>query len=718
MMSNPCRLFTRWLPPVAGVVALCLWGAASAAQVTRGPYLQSPAPDRITICWRTDEATTSQVITGAIPEATATPVSVAGMRTDHFVTLSGLQPATRYYYRVQGTPASGTAVDQGGADYWFDTPPPNGSAVPQRIWVIGDSGSHPGYAPYTAYYQPSINVCEAYRSATAAAGKTTALWLMLGDNAYNYGLDQEFQAAVFQKYPAALRNTPLWSAIGNHEIATAGPTFTTPVPYDSIMAFPKAGECGGVPSGSERYYSFDRGNIHFVCLDSTTPGNYNNVAGSGGMMDWLVNDLKATTARWIIAYFHQAPYSVGSHASDSEAEMTSMRANFCPVLEAYGADLVLAGHSHTYERSGLISGHYGFSSTWSETMRRQAGNGSDTGGVNAAGAFVTGPANAGGAYQKPVAGATSGTVYALVGSSGSLANWGNISPALVCPTPHPANLVSLRLMGGLVIETSGERLNARYLDQTAATRDDFTIVKGSTYSLGPPAPAFSAPGSPGLSFPVLRSGATGTADQVQVEVIPVSGNSPAPGITTVQFAAGSTGAAATFTPADGEDAGRFQVRIVPASKTVQPGAAAVPAYGIIGGEREGYFQATPALSWYATNFDGAVAAAADWDADPDGDGVPNLLEYALGGDPRAGDPEILPRGKIENGVFVYRYRKGAGRTDLTIAVKQSSTIKNWGPPGGSDVADGPPSVLGEARRLEIPVTAVSSFLRLEVLLTP
>ncbi len=40
-----------------------------------------------------------------------------------------------------------------------------------------------------------------------------------------------------------------------------------------------------------------------------------------------------------------------------------MRQNFLPLLEAWGVDLVLSGHSHSYERSFLLDGHYGVSST-------------------------------------------------------------------------------------------------------------------------------------------------------------------------------------------------------------------------------------------------------------------------------------------------------------------------------------------------------------------
>ena len=69
---------------------------------------------------------------------------------------------------------------------------------------------------------------------------------------------------------------------------------------------------------------------------------------------------------WTIVFWHHPPYTKGSHNSDSEIELIDMRLNFVPILEAYGVDLVLCGHSHSYERSKFIDGHYGNSRTFSD----------------------------------------------------------------------------------------------------------------------------------------------------------------------------------------------------------------------------------------------------------------------------------------------------------------------------------------------------------------
>jgi hypothetical protein len=141
-------------------------------------------------------------------------------------------------------------------------------------------------------------------------------------------------------YATQLRHTFLWPTLGNHDATTGG----TPGPFSfhDIFTLPQHGEAGGLASGSETYYSFDYANIHFVCLDSMSVSR----APGGPMLTWLEQDLAATDKDWILAYWHHPPYSWGTHNSDQEFELIEMRERALPVLERYGVDLVLCGHSH------------------------------------------------------------------------------------------------------------------------------------------------------------------------------------------------------------------------------------------------------------------------------------------------------------------------------------------------------------------------------------
>jgi hypothetical protein len=699
---------------VSLILALASMMPLEAAQIIRGPYLQSAAADRITVCWRTDVATTSGLSYGLSAVSLGTPVGEPGIRTDHAITLTGLQPATRYYYRVQGTPDSGTPVNVGGSGYWFKTAPTLGTPAPIRIWTIGDSGSS------NSEVVMSFNT---YQSATTSQGKTTDIFMMLGDNAYPNGTDGEYQNWVFNRYAPLLKNTPLWSAFGNHDgYSSTLPNFLGPVPYDSIFHYPTAGECGGVPSGSERYYSFDHGNVHFICLDTNNLGNYNDVPGAPlGMVDWLKADLESCSADWIIAYMHQGPYTKGkSHDSDVESYMIITRNYVVPLLESYGADLVLHGHSHVYERSRMIDGHYGMSPTFNQTtMVKWPGNGSDLGGVDAVGSFITGPAAANGAYQKPPATGRAGAVYSVVGASSSVANWVGDSSALVNPTPHPVHVTSLRAIGSMVIEVDGNRLNAQYLDKTGAIRDDFTILKGATYTLQPAVPATEGELS-GIAFPVTRTGFTAFAEAVPVGVTLISGDGVTPSQGIAVFTAGQSSTEVKFFPAGGPETS-FQAQLLPTTKIVQPGATPRAAYRIAGGPKFGYFGPTDpmtATTWYTSRFGAPPSSPAVWDLDDDGDGLPLLLEYALGGEPARNDSALLPQGKMESRSFIYRYTRPPGRSDLSYEILGSADLASWPLPALSDVNDGPVTALGEPRKVELPAASPLKFVRMKIGLLP
>ena len=178
---------------------------------------------------------------------------------------------------------------------------------------------------------------------------------MLGDNAYTEGTDAQYQTAVFDTYSDMLRKSVLWPAFGNHDALSAS-SVTQSGPYYDIFSLPTTGQAGGVASGTEAYFSFDYATIHFVVLNSEDTLSYDPAA----MIDWLSRDLAASNQPWTIALWHRPPYSKGSHDSDTEGNMVWMRANIVPMLEEEGVDLVLAGHSHAYERSFLLDGHYGY----------------------------------------------------------------------------------------------------------------------------------------------------------------------------------------------------------------------------------------------------------------------------------------------------------------------------------------------------------------------
>ncbi|HTU63976.1 MAG TPA: DNRLRE domain-containing protein [Polyangiales bacterium] len=435
--------------------SLFLFVATAAAQtLTRGPYLQNGSTSAISIRWRTSAATDSVVRYGTSAGSLTQSLSDGALVSDHELRLTGLAPNTTYYYSV----GSGSSTLASGPNTFFVTAP--SGAKPTRIWVLGDPGT--GNSSQAA-------VRDAYYNFTGA--RHTDLWLMLGDNAYADGTDAQYQSTLFNIYGTMLRKSVLWPTLGNHDGHSASSASQTG-PYYQVFTMPRSGESGGVASGTEAYYSFNYGNIHFVCLNSYDVSR----ATSGAMLTWLVNDLNSNNKDWLFAFFHHPPYSKGSHNSDSESELIEMRQNALPILESHGADLVLAGHSHAYERSKLLDGHYGSSGSLSSAMVLDSTSGRE---------------DSTGAYLKSALGPVpnDGTVYAVAGASGQISG-GSLN--------HPAMYISLNVLGSMVLDVDGDRLDAQYLDNNGTRRDYFTILKGGSGN-APPSVSITSPAS-GASF--------------------------------------------------------------------------------------------------------------------------------------------------------------------------------------------------------------------------
>ena len=420
--------------------AIAMFGCVSLfGQVVRGPYLQLGTPTSVVVKWRTGSPTDSKVSYGADPAALTSSVTDGTSTTEHEVTVSGLTPDTKYFYSI-GTTSETLAG--GDFDHYFVTSPLTGTEQPIRAWIIGDAGTANNDARA---------VRDAYQGFVDA--ENTDLLLMLGDNAYNDGTDAQYQAAVFDMYPQMLRNTVTWSTLGNHDGISANSSTQTG-PYYDIFTLPTAGEAGGVASTTEAYYSFDYANVHFVCLDS----HETDRSLGGAMMTWLVNDLQANTQPWVIAFWHHPPYTKGSHNSDSESQLIDMRTIALPIIEDYGVDLVFSGHSHSYERSFLLDGHYGDSTTFGPSMQRDAGGGQEENS---------------GAYAKSttINASHEGAVYTVAGSSGKVSSSGTLA--------HPAMFFSIRALGSVVLDVNGNRLDATFLDANGSVQDYYTLFKGA-----------------------------------------------------------------------------------------------------------------------------------------------------------------------------------------------------------------------------------------------
>ncbi|HND81910.1 MAG TPA: T9SS type A sorting domain-containing protein, partial [Chitinophagales bacterium] len=221
----------------------------------------------------------------------------------------------------------------------------------------------------------------------------------------------------------------------------------------------------GIPSGMEAYYSYDYGNTHFLALNSELYRVFvlwDLHASAIAFKNWLINDLKSSDKKFKVAYWHQPPYSKGSHDSDDfwEVFMGSMRDKVIPILEQYGVDLILCGHSHVYERSYLINKHYGLSHTFNRsTMLIDS---------------TSGNPDSNRTYLKYTYGANKdkGTVYGVIGNSGkSEPENGKMHPAMYKKYAADGGV------GSMILEVKGNQMTCFYYKENGELYDKFRILK-------------------------------------------------------------------------------------------------------------------------------------------------------------------------------------------------------------------------------------------------
>ncbi|MCY7357989.1 MAG: metallophosphoesterase [Rudanella sp.] len=434
---------------LAPLLLVCFFSSvhAQAPRLTRGPYLQVVTQTGITIRWRTDTPQASRVWIGTAATALNQSVTDPAAVTEHIVSVTGLSPATRYFYAI----GQGETRLSGDANHSFKTALPAGDTRPFRIWSLGDFGNGT---------QNQTDVYEQYKKATA--NRPADLWLWMGDNAYCCGTDEEYQKYIFDVYGPHLRSLPSYPVPGNHDYADQNQKFDSP--YFSVFSFADRGQAGGVPSGSKLYYSFDYGNVHFVMLDSfgLEDGKWILYDPTSPQVRWLERDLAANQASarkqtWTVVVFHHPPYTKTARDSDAEEALRLLRENLTPILERYNVDMVMNGHSHTYERTYRIRDHRGLAATFDPAQHL---------------AETTTARYDGSPNSCPILTKGKGIVYVVNGSGGALGG------AYFNNPNHPAMATTFKTIGGsLVLDVNDNRMDAQFIAADGSIQDRFTIMK-------------------------------------------------------------------------------------------------------------------------------------------------------------------------------------------------------------------------------------------------
>ncbi|GAB3164337.1 hypothetical protein GCM10027291_05490 [Telluribacter humicola] len=467
----------------------------------------------VTICWSTNIPTIGRVAYSSEPEyellggVVGTPVvDETSATTEHKITLNDLRVDWQYRYYIgtaydNANPTAGTLILEKSPDHFFRTPPAPGVKKKTKMWVLGDFGAY-GANEHNTWQDNVIQGMKNYMASQQTGPMD--MWLWLGDNAYEQGRKEQYQDKIFDKvrgrYDWIFRQTPFYGTPGNHDYYDGdynnGLHHT--ITRDSIIRVQKKihyydvvtnftnGEGGGEPSGTEEYYSYDYSNIHFISLDTyglekKGDDEYTRLAAHTRQYKWLERDLKKAQANpainWIIVYTHMPPYSGGSHDSNTSIDLIPVRKNLVPLLDKYKVDLVLAGHSHDYQRTRLMRDHYDVSTTFNAATHLPAI------GSNARGSGkYDGSTNSCFYYKTSAATQNEGIVYAVAGAGGK--PWGNTDSwdqSIVCPTEAYCEDKTIAVRtnqgGSMYIEVENKKLIARYIGTSGQVLDQFVIYK-------------------------------------------------------------------------------------------------------------------------------------------------------------------------------------------------------------------------------------------------
>ena len=361
------------------------------APLTRGPQVAQVRTTGAIVAFLTGTALVAEVEYGPTP-AYGASVADATPTAEHVFTLEGLEPGTTCLYRIR---VGGEVVSEGHA---FRTAPAAPDA-PFRFVSLGDSG---------AGSQAQVDIGALF------GALAPDLVIHTGDAVYEWGAASELDGGYFLPYRDLIDDIPFYVALGNHDtywddgLSLLGSLY---LPVNDADL-------------TERFYSFDIGEAHFIALDTN-----GDITPPSVQLDWLAADLAAhADARWRFVFFHHPAYSAGRTEVDPD-----LRQHLVPVLEQHGVDLVFSGHDHIYHRSYPMAGDAA---------------------VDAA--------------QDPDYVDPGGAVYIVNGGGGK---------SLHVATPQPFTAFTEAVFHFVVVDVSGPSLTLRAIRRDGTEMDRMTVTK-------------------------------------------------------------------------------------------------------------------------------------------------------------------------------------------------------------------------------------------------
>ena len=319
--------------------------------ITKGPYLQNPCNNAITIRWETDVASTSEVrmyntFLPHVPRLeiaklraqtiTGAPRIFTGCEgTLHSVIVDGLAAGCDYCYEV----CSKCGEDEVVSELHSLRAAPDKDTAFSFVLLAENGGVGDPDNKYTA---PILNLVKR---------EHPDFIMSVGDIVHNGTLESDWDTYFFSPFANLIADVPFYPCVGNHEVNGMAIPDADVVAryknYEKYFAFP-------------RNYSFDYGCAHFCVIDC--PSMFEEMATtdterfvpclkkdieSCEQYAFLKKDLEGSQAKWKFVVFHYPPYT---SAVFDVRELQPLASLF----EKCGVDIVFNSHAIIYERSHPI----------------------------------------------------------------------------------------------------------------------------------------------------------------------------------------------------------------------------------------------------------------------------------------------------------------------------------------------------------------------------
>ncbi|WP_372367843.1 metallophosphoesterase [Candidatus Uabimicrobium sp. HlEnr_7] len=288
----------------------------NAIAITWGPWLTLPLDNSITVVWQTSQRALSELHYGASKNMENIVKGTLKNNT-HKLVAKNLIPGQRYYYKViSGSVHSVTKS--------FIAPVTKDTNI--RVGMYGDSRT------FHSFHQVVVK---------AIAKHQPHMIINSGDIIENGNKLHEWYEQFLTPAASSIDEIPFIACHGNHDGSIAGNMWDfVPLPENA-------------PSQQEMYYyNFRYGPMTVMVID--TEADYQK---GSTQYSYIERDLKKYHRdNWLVVVFHRPAYSSGvGHGGEESPKIAE---ELVVLLERYGADFVLNGHDHFYERSFKEGIHY------------------------------------------------------------------------------------------------------------------------------------------------------------------------------------------------------------------------------------------------------------------------------------------------------------------------------------------------------------------------